>query len=253
MLHMLGSTQIGIERTPDTGPVHGFAAKDSTGGVQVLLYNQVNNYPNCTNPVSGSDQINLTMTNLGNQALIYRCYAVDQTHSNAFQAWKSMGSPPLANISGAQWSTLRSSMALAVVDSNSTPEKIGPTFSKSYTLAKEGVMLITLTPDPKLRNQSRMAGRLNEPGVRMLSVTAQTLSLAFSGPLPGTADVNIQIINCRGQIVRTNGTRQGSTPGESHAITIDLRDGRGAALPAGVYLCKVKAGLYILTASFCVY
>jgi xylan 1,4-beta-xylosidase len=245
MLNMLGTTQIKIERTPDSGPVHGFAARDTNGGIQVLLYNQVNNYPDCTSPVSGADQVTVTINNLGNQARMYHSYVVDQTHSNSFQAWKSMGSPGIGSMNAGQWNTLRSSMALAVVDSNTNPGVSGPTFSKSYTLAKEGVMLITLMPDPKSSIRRAMERSSDQPGLRILKATARSLSIGFADPLlPAT----IQILNCRGQILRAVEIGRISLP----AVTIDLRDHTGKALPGGAYLCKVNAGGYSRIASFCI-
>jgi xylan 1,4-beta-xylosidase len=255
MLNMMGTTQISIERAPDSGPVHGFAAKDSNGGIQALLYNQVNNYPNCTAPVSGSDDVNLTINNIGAKPMMYRCYVVDQTHSNAYQAWKSMTSPGVANLSQAQWNSLRSSMMLAVTDSNTNPGVSGPTFTKSYSLAKEGVMLVTLSPDQKSDVNDKLAGKPDVPGLRNLTVRAKNTNLAFSVPpfspqQKGTMDITIQIINSRGQIVGAPMARHISVPQTDNALTVDLRDHPGMALPGGVYLCKVKIGGYSGVASF---
>jgi hypothetical protein len=60
----------------------------------------------------------------------------------------------------------------------------------------------------------------------------------------------IQIIISRGQIVAAPTARQISVPQTTDAITLDLRDHPGMALPGGVYLCKVNIGGYSGVASF---
>jgi xylan 1,4-beta-xylosidase len=146
MLNMLGTRQVSITSSSGNGNVHGLAAADSTGAVQVLLYNQITDYPDCTAPVSGTDRIELAVGGLTNTKYSYRCYLVDQNHANAQQAWEDMGSPAMNAMSVGDWSTLRTSMVLQPVESDSAMELSGGAFSKTYDLAREGVMLVTLTP-----------------------------------------------------------------------------------------------------------
>jgi xylan 1,4-beta-xylosidase len=147
MLNMLGTTQLSAERAPDNGSVHGMAAKDSAGGVQILLSNQVNDYPNCTTPANGTDRIDLTVNALPGNAVVYRCYRVDQDNANAHHAWESKGSPSMGAMSADDWNTLRSAGVLQPVESEDALVPAGGVFSRSYDLPREGVLLVTLTPE----------------------------------------------------------------------------------------------------------
>ena len=143
MMNMLGSTFTAITTSPGSGTVNGLAAGDSsTNGVQVLIYNAdtANN--------TASDNVAVTVNNIKAPSgkVNYRRYLIDKTHGNSYQAWKSMGSPTIAAMSAANWTTLRASMNLETVDSTDDLALSGSSYSKNYSLTRQGVMLITLTP-----------------------------------------------------------------------------------------------------------
>ncbi|MBN1982736.1 MAG: T9SS type A sorting domain-containing protein [Chitinivibrionales bacterium] len=143
MLNMLGSTFTAIVTSPDSGTVKGLAASDSsTNGVQVLIYNA-----DTTNNTD-ADNVALTIHNINAPSgkVHYRCYLLDKTHSNSYQTWQSMGGPAIASMSEADWTTLRASMNLETVDSIDDLALSAGSFSKNYSLTRQGVLLATVTP-----------------------------------------------------------------------------------------------------------
>jgi xylan 1,4-beta-xylosidase len=154
MMNMLGSTFTAITTSPNSGTVHGLAAGDSgTSGVQVLIYNAD------TTSNTATDNVTLMVNNINaaSEKVDYRRYLLDKTHSNSYQTWKSMGGPTIASMSAANWNTLRASMNLETVDSSDGLALSAGSFSKSYSLSKQGVMLITLTPTQNT-NSARQTG-----------------------------------------------------------------------------------------------
>jgi xylan 1,4-beta-xylosidase len=114
---------------------------NANNGVQVLVYNA--DYAN-----SGTDNVTVTVNNITSSSgkVNYRSYLMDKTHSNSYQTWKTMGSPTIAAMSAANWNSLRAAMVLARIDSTDSMQLTNNSFSRAYTLSKEGVMLIMLTP-----------------------------------------------------------------------------------------------------------
>lgn len=77
-------------------------------------------------------------------------YRVDGSHSNAFAAWRAMGSPIAP--SDAQRATLRQAAALATVETAAEPLGAEPSGTAiRFRLPRQGVSLIVLTPGPSLR------------------------------------------------------------------------------------------------------
>jgi xylan 1,4-beta-xylosidase len=152
MLHMMGDTQVSISASPSADPlgVNGMATKKSDT-VRVMLYNSVKDYgPLEVNelPPTGSDNVSLSIGNIASSKVDYRCMLVDGEHSNAYTAWINLGMPTTSQMTAANWTSLRQAMALATVDSAMGVTVTNKTFSRSFTLRKEGVMLVSLTPSP---------------------------------------------------------------------------------------------------------
>jgi xylan 1,4-beta-xylosidase len=146
--------QLGDEQLPLTvegsGGVGGMAAHNSAnGGVQILLYNGQSPGPGSKNDTyytaAAAQDIGITITGL-DPAIAYdvSVQRVDDTHGNAWGAWNTLGRPTMANMDAAAWQTLRDAM-------DSTVEPVGAalcgdTFSKTFSLASPGAMLVTLQP-----------------------------------------------------------------------------------------------------------
>ncbi len=132
------------------GNVGGMAARDTAdGGVQVLIYNGQNpgggyrddNYYE----VQPAQDIGITITGLDPAASYdVTLYRVDEAHGNAWGAWDALGRPTMNEMDEAAWQTLRETML-------SPAEPVGQalcggTFSKTFSLASPGALLLTLEP-----------------------------------------------------------------------------------------------------------
>jgi xylan 1,4-beta-xylosidase len=196
MMNMLGSTMTAVVTAPNSGTVNALAASDSgTGGVQVLVYNA-----DTTNNTT-ADNVAVTINNIfaPSGKVNYRCYLLDKTHSNSYQAWKSMGGPTIASMSAADWTTLRASMDLETVDSTDDLALAGNSFTKNYSLTRQGVMLVTVTP----AQNAAVIGQINtrQPPV---SIKVRPIRSGFIVSLNATqaGTATIRIYDSRGKLLR---------------------------------------------------
>jgi xylan 1,4-beta-xylosidase len=150
MLNMMGDTQISISSTPN-GSVNGMATLNTDSAIYVMLYNTYKDYgpsEGSERPPAGSDDVALTITGIPFSKVDYRCMVVDGEHSNAYAAWLDLGKPGLDAMNDDKWKTLRSASVLDTVDSANGLPITGKSFTRTFSLRKEGVMLVSLTPLP---------------------------------------------------------------------------------------------------------
>lgn len=146
-LAQMGNEQISLSGTGDG--VGGMAAKDPSGGVQVLLYNGQNPGQGPTDGVyyaqGDPQQIGLTISGLpADLPYDVSVYRIDHDNGNAYQVWQAMGRPPMSSMSDANWQSLRDNM-------DSLPEPMGEnlcgtTFQQTFSLPSPGVLFVKLTP-----------------------------------------------------------------------------------------------------------
>jgi hypothetical protein len=68
--------------------------------------------------------------------------------------------------------------------------------------------------------------------------------------LPGSGPTTLDVYDVRGRLVRH--LEGGNVPGGLHVARWDLRDAQGSAVPAGVYLFKLRHGSQVVTAKIAV-
>jgi xylan 1,4-beta-xylosidase len=72
-------------------------------------------------------------------------YRIDATHSNAFTAWKAMGSP--AKPDAEQYAALERESRLPRLDAPSTATPGDGSLTLRFSLPRQGVSLLVLTPN----------------------------------------------------------------------------------------------------------
>jgi len=149
-LAQMGETQM-VLNVEGLGDVGGLAARDESGGVQVLIYNGQNPGKGPADDtyyeVSGPQNIAVSLSGLNPEtAYDITEYRVDETHGNAYAVWEGQGRPTMAEMEqeGTQWQALRDNM-----DSTGTSlgsALCGDTFKKTFSLSSPGVLFLKLTP-----------------------------------------------------------------------------------------------------------
>ena len=147
-LAQMGDELLSLDVTGE-GDVGGMAARDRSGGVQVLLYNGQDpgdGYQNDKYYSSAEAQeIGVTVAGLDPEmAYDITAYRIDESHGNSFAAWDTLGRPTMANMTADNWTALRAGM-------DSAPEPLGEalcgsTYSHKFTLGSPGVLLLTILP-----------------------------------------------------------------------------------------------------------
>jgi xylan 1,4-beta-xylosidase len=201
LLHQLGDIRIDLTGGTTSDGVNGCATISAdSNAVQVLLYNH---YNGGGANIATSDNVTLTVNNIpfapgtvGVQQLV-----VDGTRSNAYRAWKTMGSP--AQPSATQWTTLIAAAELANQDPPTTVTLTGKTFTKTFPLYYYGVTLIKLTngsnvsarvphhapafqtgPGIIVRGRTIYAqGNAGVAEIRLINAAGKTVARVASGPL----------------------------------------------------------------------
>ncbi|HYQ16379.1 MAG TPA: hypothetical protein VEQ58_11500, partial [Polyangiaceae bacterium] len=148
-LAKLGGEQLSLT-VDGPGHVGGMAARSLTdAGVQVILYNGQDPGGGFSEDkyysVAAAQDIGITVSGLNpDMAYDVTAYRLDDTHGNSFTTWDGMGKKNMADMSTDDWAKVRAAM-------ESPPESVGKamcgtTFSKKFSLASPGVMLLTIEP-----------------------------------------------------------------------------------------------------------
>jgi hypothetical protein len=238
MLHMLGDSTLSLTggTTADKG-LNGIAtfSKDKSK-VQILVYDHT--YGSGANPAFATtmDTVHLQIKNLPflpGQMKVER-YGVDKNHSNSFTTWVNQGRP--AKPSSAQWDELAASGELKKLDSTTTVNWTGGTFTKVYPQAQPGVSLLVLTGEVPVG----LAPQEGSSGPRNMSLRASAVgnALSISYSLHKRMPVRLTVTDSRGRIVATAVDAKDQAAGE-HRIQVP-------ALPIGTYLCVLRSGDAVL-------
>jgi xylan 1,4-beta-xylosidase len=149
-LSQMGSEQIALT-APNAMGVGGMATRDSSGGVQVLIYNGQSpgkgpvddKYYTSTQ----AQEIAITVSGLtADLPYDVAAYRIDDTHGNAYSTWQAQGRPAMSAMTDANWMALRDTM-----DSKAEPmadSQCGGTYTGRFSVSSPGVVFIKLTPTP---------------------------------------------------------------------------------------------------------
>jgi beta-xylosidase len=129
--------------------VGGMAARDPSGGIQVIVYNGQNpgNGPSDDKYYDNTEPENISISLSGlNPEVAYNVtmHRVDDTRGNAYAEWEGMGRPKMDAMSDADWQALRDAMV-------SPAEPVGQAlcgteYKQVVSLPSPGVAFLTLTP-----------------------------------------------------------------------------------------------------------
>jgi xylan 1,4-beta-xylosidase len=117
--------------------------------VEVILYNGQDPGDGFSSDTyyanAAAQDIGVTISGL-NPEITYdvTAYRIDETHGNSFGAWEGLGKKKMAELTDADWTTLRTAM-----ESPAEPvgtAMCGSTFSKTFSLSSPGVILLTIEP-----------------------------------------------------------------------------------------------------------
>lgn len=147
-LAQMGYEQLKLDTTTPGG-VGGMAARDTNGGVQVILYNGQNPglgpMDDTYYATAEASPIAVTINGLDpEQAYDVEVYRIDETHGNAYAVWQAKGRPTMAAMTETDWQEMRDVM-------ESKPEALGSaacgeTLAQTFTLSSPGVVFLKLTP-----------------------------------------------------------------------------------------------------------
>jgi xylan 1,4-beta-xylosidase len=142
MLHMLKNDKISCTGGTTTSPGVNAAATISAGNdtIGILVYNHVDNPDGYSSTV---DNVTLTISNLPFTQARVEHWVVDKSHSNSYQTWVGLGSPP--SPTAAQWTTIANAANLQHYDSVATVTISNGAYAKSFTQNHYSAGLIQLT------------------------------------------------------------------------------------------------------------
>jgi xylan 1,4-beta-xylosidase len=124
----------GVKQNPD---IHAMASVDARS-MTVL----VSNYHD-SGKAAPAAAVNLTIAGVPAGRVRMQHFRVDNTHSNAYEAWKKMGSP--AAPSAEQYAALESSGRLQSLESPKWVSANGGSVATSFELPRHGVSLLLLS------------------------------------------------------------------------------------------------------------
>jgi xylan 1,4-beta-xylosidase len=148
-LAKLGNEQLSLSVQGGAG-VGGMASRNSaTGGIELILYNGQNPGPGFSNDTyyatAAAQDIGITVTGMNPEwSYDVTSYRVDDVRGNAFATWNTAGKKTMASMSESEWTALRTAM-----ESPAEPvgqALCGTSFSKKFSLASPGVLLVTIEP-----------------------------------------------------------------------------------------------------------
>lgn len=197
-LSYLGPERISLTGTNYGDEVHGLATRHGNESVEILLY-RITDYWDTT---PDSIPVALNVFNLPFTDFFIQHYAIDEQHSNAFSAWKKMGST--AQLTPVQIAQLQQKDDLELV-APITQQRADDNrrFRKSLNLPGNSVALLVLT------RRSDRVPPLSPQEFRGLAVDYHTIRLQWRAPAPaGDGDLATAYCLYRGDslIAQSNAT-----------------------------------------------
>ena len=142
-LSWLGEERVGISGTQYGSPVNAIATKTGSRSVEVLLYHL--NDEDYDNNLSGEYTVNLRVNNIPFKKGYIRLFKIDETHSNSYTVWKSMGRPEVPT--SEQLSKLKAQDDLQLFEPVQQIAIQNGSYSKNITMQNNSVALVLITAD----------------------------------------------------------------------------------------------------------
>jgi xylan 1,4-beta-xylosidase len=125
---------------------HGVRGKETVGALATLAENSLTvllwNYSDDSNATAASD-ISLDLDGLPAKHAQYRRFAIDETHSNSYSAWKQMGSPQTPDPS--QYRQLEAAAKLQLAEPLKKLSTKAGKLQRTFTMPTQSVSLVELT------------------------------------------------------------------------------------------------------------
>ena len=117
--------------------IHAIASTDQKSA-WVMVWNYYDDdLPSTSTPVT------IHLNNLPGNKISLREYRIDTTHSNAYTAWKQMGSPQ--QVTKEQYATLEKTGKLQTLSNEEGKKIANRSFTKTIVLPRQGVSLLEFT------------------------------------------------------------------------------------------------------------
>jgi xylan 1,4-beta-xylosidase len=137
--HAISASEViaeGVRLQPDIGAI----ACKGTNSISIMVWN----YHDDDLP-GETAEVALTLNSIEQEKVLMHHYAVDQNHSNSFEAWKSLGSPQQPTVM--EYAELESAGQLQLLQSPEWIEVEAGKLKRNFSLSRQGVALIRLTWD----------------------------------------------------------------------------------------------------------
>jgi len=150
MASMLHGENVRVD-SPATLPLdglleNGVRGKKTVGALATVAENSLTvllwNYSDDSNATAASD-ISLNFDGLPAKRAQYRRFAIDETHSNSYSAWKKMGSPQAPDAS--QYRQLEAAGKLQLAEPTGKLSARDGKLQRAFTLPAQSVSLVELT------------------------------------------------------------------------------------------------------------
>ena len=193
MLHMMGTGVLSMTGgSGDADGVDGFATVNSdTSQVAVLVYDYFKNMAQ----KGADDSVTLTLSALpfaSGRDLTVRHYRIDTVHSNPYQTWVKLGKSTTP--STATWDSMHVHENLEMLEPQTTLKYTGADISKTFSMPRWSVSLLTLTRQATTITPHRSTSRECD----WFTLIGQTLTVSHTGLGP----VDVSVFGADGRIVK---------------------------------------------------
>ncbi len=156
MLHAMGDEQIEFEKTSGPISINGLASKHSDGSIATLFYNSTTEHnpevlwkPEILDPFPYEpfdDEIEVEISGITFDTADVTIVLVDEKHSNAYTVWEDNGRPDMVDMDKQDWEELYEASVLDTLVHEVGVSIENGIYSKDLVLAREGVILIIVSP-----------------------------------------------------------------------------------------------------------
>jgi hypothetical protein len=153
LLHRLGPVRLQSGGGGRRDGVDAMATMSAAGdAIQILVYDQYGRLD-----TSGTDTVTVNLYNVpaalaGRRVFVTR-FIVDETHSNPYDVWRSLGKPQ--SPTEAEWQAMRAAQHLYALPVETTT--LGPSFTTSFTINRQSGTLLVLSLERPLMGRDALA------------------------------------------------------------------------------------------------
>jgi xylan 1,4-beta-xylosidase len=195
LLHKMKNTMLSAAGGTTASPGVNLMATVSPGNdtICILVYDHVDN---ANGNSAAVDTVTLNVSNISFTNVTVEHWVVDRTHSNAYQAWVGLGSPP--NPTASQWTTLATASALEYYENPSTVTITNGSYSKKFPQNLYSVGLLQLTNADKSNVAKPIKSTFGAAAIRhRLKVNRLTVDFPFD------AEYHIDLFSASGRLVKS--------------------------------------------------